>query len=544
MNDAPRWKKGWFLVLGFCFFSFGSLFANTDVEQLAEQIANAIEQMPGRHYKTIAIARIKKANRHEAINLDELIDYTNVKLVRAKRFRVTDRSKLQLILKEQKVQLSELVTPNEYKELGQLLGVQLFVYGTLYPDSLILKAIDVQNSSIAWADVFPIKPDSIDYLLLYSLGQNLTASLNLEAAPLRNDRITKISFWNLEVPRRFTPPQVMDYMTAAISKSQVFTVIDRENLQMLAQEQKLNQSVFIDESQARQLGQLYGVDAFLYGTLTHKGNHAYIASLKMMNIFTGVIVWADLIKFNLPNTTDQGKNVNPFDEEIKKRRKKIAQPEPEGMVQLPAGTFTMGSDDPLYDATPRRLVRLNAFWLDSHEVTNEQYQQFVKATNHRPPTGWKRGTFPSSMKDFPVVGVSWEDAQLYCQFLKKRLPTEEEWERASRGTQGRRYPWSSPNFSPNFVVTQESGAQGPVSVKDSKKDVTPERIYNLAGNVREYVADVYRPSPGGDATNFSGQERVVRGSSWAHGKYEATGFFRGHTRPNLAWADVGFRCAK
>ena len=549
MNDVPRWKKSGFLTLVLCLMG-GWLHANTDVEQLADQIANALQQMPGQHYKTIAIARIKKANRHEPINIDELIDYTNVKLVRGRRFRVTDRSKLQLILKEQQVQLSELVTPNEYKELGQLLGVQLFVYGTLYTDALILKAIDVQNSSIAWADVFPIKPDSIDYRLLESLGQNLAASLNMEAAQLKNDRITKISFWNLEVPRRFTPPQVMDYMTASISKSQLFTVIDRENLQMIAQEQQLNQSVFIDESQARQLGQLYGVDAFVYGTLTHKGNHAYIASLKMMSIFTGVIVWADLIKFNLPNAKNNGRRVNPFDEEIKKHRQKTVQSEsvvevPEGMVQVPEGTFTMGSDDPLYNAFPQRLVRLQSFWMDAYEVTNAQYQKFVEATNHRAPTSWKNGTFPAALKDHPVVGVSWEDAKLYCQFMQKRLPSEEEWERAIRGTEGRRYPWNSPNFSPNFAVTLESGVQGPVSVTTSKKDVTPEKIYNLAGNVREYVADIYRPSSGeGVLEAPTGQERVVRGSSWAHGKYEATGFFRGHTRPNLAWADVGFRCAR
>lgn len=541
---STHWRGiGLFLIIGMAGIPVNPVYSAPDIEQLSGRIANSIQQLPGQHYKTIAISRIKRQNRNHPININELIDYSNVKIVRARRFRITDRSKLQLILKEQRIQLSEFVTPNEYKELGKVLGVQLFVYGTLYTDALLLKAIDIQNSSIAWADVFAIEPNSIDHLLLSALGQNFSASLKKEAAQLKGDNIQKISFWNLDVPRRFASAQVMDYMTAAISKSQLFTVIDRENLEMITQEQKLNQSVFIDESQARQLGQLYGVDAFLYGTITHKGNHAYIASLKMMSIFTGVIVWADLIKFTLPTEKNKKKRTNPFEEQIKKRRQKPAKPV--GMVQVPEGTFTMGSDNPLYNSSPRRLVRLKSFWLDAYEVTNGQYQQFVETKKHRAPTSWQNGTFDPNLKDHPVVGVSWEDAKLYCQFREKRLPTEEEWERAIRGTKGRQYPWSSPNFSPNFTVTLESGMQGSVNIKAARQDVTPEKIYHLAGNVREYVADIYRPYPGSDeVSSNTGQERVVRGSSWAHGKYEAMGFFRGRTRPNLAWPDIGFRCAR
>ena len=136
-----------------------------DTESLAERIANSVNALVG-NYRTIAISRIKQRSRNRAIDLEQLIDYTNVKIVRGERFQVTDRSKLQLILKEQKIQLSEFVSPNDYRELGKLLGVELFVYGTVYDEALILKAIDVQNSSIAWAGVYPISEETARHQML------------------------------------------------------------------------------------------------------------------------------------------------------------------------------------------------------------------------------------------------------------------------------------------------------------------------------------------------------------------------------------------
>ncbi len=514
-----------------------------DTDSLSGRIAKSVQQLPGPHYKTIAISRIKKRKGSVSLDINELIDYTNVKIVRGRRFRVTDRRKLQLILKEQRIQLSEFVSPNEYKELGKVLGVQLFVYGTLFNDALVLKALDVQTSAIIWSDVFTLQPNSINHLLLHDLGKKFTQSIHNEVSKIRADKVSKISFWNLEVPRRFSSDQVMDYLTASISKSQLFTVIDRENLQMIVQEQKLNQSVFIDESQARRLGELYGVDAFLYGSVTNKGNHSYIASLKMMSIFTGVIIWADLIRFTLPAKENKQKLINPFEAKIRERKQKKGIRE--GMVVIKGGSFIMGSNDPLYNSAPARRVRIKPFALDQYEVTNQQYQEFVEAKKHRIPTGWRNGGFDVELKDHPIVGISWEDAKLYCQFRKKRLPTEAEWERAIRGLKGRNYPWKGPNFSPSFAVTLESGATNSVSVMTQNRDVTPEQVHHLAGNVREFVADLYRPYPGGDQNTrtVGSNEKVVRGSSWAKRSYEAVGFYRGHTRANFAWPDTGFRCA-
>ncbi len=539
MQIKKRQKMHWIVlgILWFCVVGMSTpVQAAIDTEGLAGRIASSLQQLSGPHYKTIAISRIKRRNS-TTIDINELIDFTNVKIVQGRRFRVTDRTKLQLILKEQRIQLAESVSPNEYKELGQILGVQLFVYGTLYNDALVLKAIDVQNSAIAWADVFPLIENGKNHVLLTELSQRLVDSLRNEATRLRNDKITKISFWNLDAEKMFLPEQIMDYITSAISKSQLLTVIDRENLSLISQEQQLNQSIFIDESQARRLGELYGVDAFLYGNITRKESDTYLGSLKIMSIFTGVIEWADLIRFNVPRPPE--KLINPFEKKIKERQR---QKRPAlGMAQINGGTFAMGSDDPEYNSGPVRNVRIKTFWLDLHEVSNAKYNEFIRAKNHRFPTRWVNGTFPASESDLPVVGVSWEDAKMFCEFRKKRLPTEAEWEFAFRGLNGQKYPWGR-TFSPSFTVTFESGLPGAVSVNSPNRDVTPEGIRHLAGNVREFVEDDYRPYTGsglGIAT-----DKVVRGSSWAHGAYEASGYFRGHTRPNMAWPDIGFRCAR
>ena len=123
------------------------------------------------------------------------------------------------------------------------------------------------------------------------------------------------------------------------------------------------------------------------------------------------------------------------------------------MVLIPAGEFFMGSpagDGGLPDEQPERLVYLNSFRIDRHEVTNGDYLEFVDATGHRPPansnpaaTAWERDGPPPGIDRHPVVNVSWEDAVAYCHWRSARLPTEAEWEKAARGTDRRTYPWGN-----------------------------------------------------------------------------------------------------
>ncbi len=520
-------------------FTGSSLYGQSvfvDNEVLAGRIANSIHRRIDGRYNTLAISRIRLFDKQVRININELIDYTNVKIVRGRRFRVTDRSKLQLLLKEQRIQLSEFVSPNEYRELGNLLGVQLFIYGNVYRDALVLKAIDVQNSSIVWAETFTLFEQKDQYLLLNDLSGKLIESISKDIVTFKKEKVAKISFWSIETPRQFEPTEVMDYLMVAFSQQGVLSVVDRENLQLIYQEQKLNQQVFIDESQARRLGELYGVDAFVYGLITPKQDGSYLASMKMMSIFTGVIIWADLIRFSIPLQEEGEQLVNPFTRKIQKSIERNIQT---GQVAVRGGVFVMGTNDPLYNAAPERAVRILPFLIDRFEVTNDQYREFVEKTGHRRPTSWKNGVFPREKKDHPVVGVSWEDARLFCQTAGKRLLSEAEWERAYRGKQGRKYPWNGTGFRSGYAVTRETGEQHSVPVHTRNRDVTPEGVAHMAGNVREFVADYYRPY---NSQIAGGDERVIRGASWAFSAFEAVGYFRGHSLPNYAWPDVGIRC--
>ena len=252
-------------------------------EELAERIANSLKSnLTSPKFKTVAISRILSGKT--SFNVRELIDFTNIKIVRGRRLQVVDRSKLELILKEQSVQLAEFVSADKYQELGKLMGVDLFIYGTFYKDALVLKGIDVQNSAIVWADMFPLTSNSSDNQLMKALGNELVQSMDKDLTQLKKARIRLLSFWNLETSNELSPRMLMDFLSVAITKSRRFKVVDRENIKLITAEQQLNQSVFIDQKNAKRLGELYGVDAFIYGGIKRRADGSYLASLKMMNI--------------------------------------------------------------------------------------------------------------------------------------------------------------------------------------------------------------------------------------------------------------------
>jgi len=505
--------------------------AAPDLETLAGQIADSLQQIPDKKYQTIAFSRVRQV-AGSALDVDTLIDFTNVKIVRGQRLRVVDRSKLQLILKEQSVQLQDFVSAQKYQELGKLLGVDLFLYGTLYRDALVLKAIDVQNSAIAWADSFPIA-DGAEAPLLQALSQNTVASLEKDQARLQQSKIRLVSFWGIDTGGLYPAEAVMDQLSVALTQAGLFKVVDRENIQLIVAEQQLNQQAFIDEKNAKRLGELYGVDAFIYGTITRRQDATVLASLKMLSIYNGVIEWADLIKVEEGPAGPGPAGAPPR-----------GPAPPPGMAYVPGGAFVMGSNaEP--DAAPAHQVAVNAFFIDVAEVSNLDYQRFVIERKYRAPVGWSGNAAPAGTQELPVVGVSWDDAQQYCRFVGKRLPDETEWEKAARGSNGQMFPWVGQSFSPGFAVTRESGKKHSDPVQSAGRDVSTYGVKHLAGNVREWVFPFFQPYPGGSTSNPKfGRERVVRGGSWATDQHAALAWYRGSSNPNLAWQDIGFRCAK
>jgi iron(II)-dependent oxidoreductase len=505
-----------------------------DVEALASQIADSLQTISDKRYQTIAFSRVRLAGG-TALDVDTLIDFTNVKIVQGRRLRVVDRSKLQLILKEQKVQLQDFVSAQKYQELGKILGVDLFLYGTVYRDALVLKAIDVQNSAIAWAGSFPLTDAPAEAALLQSLGLATVQSLTKDLARLQQDKVRLVSFWGIDTGGLFPPEAVMDQLSVALTRDGAFKVVDRENIQLIVQEQQLNQQAFVDEKSAKRLGELYGVDAFLYGSVSRRQDGAVLASLKLLSVFNGVIEWADLIRLDEAAGAAGARTAAS-----------AGPPAPAGMTLVPAGPFVMGSNGEGGDPAPAHQVTLPAYFIDVAEVSNAEYQKFVAERGHSPPVvGWTGATPAPGSFDLPVVGIGWDDAQEYCRYAGKRLPQEDEWEKAARGTAGQKYPWAGQNFSPGFAVTVESGKKHPDPVQVAARDVSPYGVKNLAGNVREWVADIFLPYPGAAGGNPKfRKERVVRGGSWNTDQHTTVAWYRGSSASNKAWPDVGFRCAK
>ena len=221
------------------------------------------------------------------------------------------------------------------------------------------------------------------------------------------------------------------------------------------------------------------------------------------------------------------------------------------MILVPGGTFSMGPR--------RRAVHLDAFYLDATPVTNRQFMRFVEVTGYRPSDeGASRflhhlpgRKIPKGRENHPVVYVSWADARAFAAWSGKRLPTEAEWEKAARGTDGRKYPWGRSEPGPrNANYGSTRGDTAPVgSFPDG---ASPYGILDLAGNVWEWCSeyddpDFYSDGPVNNPENARGGEharRVMRGGSYMYGARALRTYSRTSFEPHYRFGDGGFRCAR
>lgn len=279
------------------------------------------------------------------------------------------------------------------------------------------------------------------------------------------------------------------------------------------------------------------------------------------------------------------------------------------MVLIPAGEFVMGSHrvddeglrerygftiDLFLNEHPEHRVRLDAYYIDEFEVTNAQYRMFVRETGRPEPAEWVQNAYnvddarletahvnnlrwiagdyfdfardPSSMSReellaemfriqrerdrLPVTSVTWHDAEAYCAWRGKRLPTEAEWEKAARGADGREYPWGNEWVHGKANSgDQAEGDEVLAAVGAYPGDISPYGVRDLAGNASEWVADWYLPYEGAEYWHeaYGQQRKVVRGGGAGLGHYALSIFFRGarraHAEPEMTSTDVGFRCA-
>lgn len=218
---------------------------------------------------------------------------------------------------------------------------------------------------------------------------------------------------------------------------------------------------------------------------------------------------------------------------------------PDGMVYIAGGEFLMGNDQGDEYERPAHRVLVKPFFMDLTEVTCEKYLAFVKATGHRAPPQWTNNSYPPGAGDLPVTGVDWYDASAYAQWAGKRLPTEQEWEYAARGNDGRKYPWGN-NWIRDAANAGDSSPQHLVSVGAHPEGKTSDGLMDMIGNAWEWTTSDPVSYPNGRLTKQpKGDQKVIRGGSWQEQPSEATTTYRGYLRKSGAgdYSATGFRCA-
>jgi formylglycine-generating enzyme required for sulfatase activity len=223
------------------------------------------------------------------------------------------------------------------------------------------------------------------------------------------------------------------------------------------------------------------------------------------------------------------------------------------MVLIPAGQFTMGRNDTVPDEQPTHRVSLDAFYINRYEVTVAQYAKFLESEDSEPPFLWQEARRDHKNAEKPVLGVDWHDATAYCRWAGKRLPTEAEWEKAARGTDGRIYPWGNDpptHDHANFGHETTKGYAALAKVGSFEQGTSSYGVYDLAGNVWEWVADRYdehyyqhspEHNPQGPTT---GPLRALRGGAWNSPPTVLASANRNANMPAAKRSDVGFRCAQ
>lgn len=223
------------------------------------------------------------------------------------------------------------------------------------------------------------------------------------------------------------------------------------------------------------------------------------------------------------------------------------------MERIPAGQYQTNEEIRLENGTVETgisyKIYVDEFYIDKYEVTIARYVKFMNATGRGAPEYWDKMDAGRD-GNRPVVGVTWHDAAAYCRWAKKRLPSEDEWEKSARSTDGRTYPWGNdkpmPQFT-NYGTFGDFAFDKLLPVGSFAKDKSPYGVHDLAGNVSEWIADSWRESkredPGPEDANLI-RRRVVRGGAWNATAEYLRATLRTHNLSDSTDPGLGFRCAR
>lgn len=226
--------------------------------------------------------------------------------------------------------------------------------------------------------------------------------------------------------------------------------------------------------------------------------------------------------------------------DYKDRKLPVATQEMDSMILIPGGKFYMGTNQE-GDSSPGHIVHVDPFYIDRYAVTNRQYAEFVNNTGYKSEGGWEE-YFSGGKEDYPVVGVTYNDAMAYGTWKGKRLPTEAEWEKAGRGEDGRLYPWGN-EWSPERLCSKDGGELS--SVYSFSEGASPYGVMNMLGSVWEWTGDHYGSYPyTSRPVTDQGKEVVIRGGDFLTELKENGITIRAGICIDEYVDGVGFRCAK
>jgi len=300
-----------------------------------------------------------------------------------------------------------------------------------------------------------------------------------------------------------------------------------------------------------------------------KGALKKYSDIPEINFFGGWLLFQDNQKDKARQWFDRYLTQSPKGPLAKKARKylsKVALSVPKNMVLIPKGYFLMGANGHGDDEAPEHKVYLDAFYIDKYEVTASEFaeflndvktfKQFYKDSKFGMLVLEKDFKPRKGLESYPINNVSWFGAAAYCKWKKRRLPTEAEWEKAARGTDGNFFPWGNTPITPQKARyrqdwTEEIAHRVMVPVNSMRKGKSQYGLLHMLGNVKEWVDDWYdreyykeenhNLNPKGQ---IGGEFKVLKGGSWRDLMSFVYTSFRNNSHPNTALDDYGFRCAK